>query len=1052
MNKKWIIGLIAALVYSWGTPVQGQENKTSLEWIMDGLSARNIGPAGMSGRVTCITAHPNIPTTIYAGSASGGLWESTNNGQSWTPLFQNEKVASIGAIAIDPKHPDIIYVGTGEGNPRNSQTSGYGLYKSYDGGHTWECIGLEDTRTIHRIVINPENTDEVYVGATGSAWGDSPRGVFKTTDGGKTWENSLYLNPRAGAGDLVMDPNNPKKLIANMWEYRREPWFFTSGGKESGLFITYDGGEHWKRLGEEEGLPKGDLGRIGLAIAPSNSNVVYALIETEKKNGVYKSTNGGKNWFKVTESEQAGNRPFYYADLRVDPQNSDRVYSLWTYVTRSDDGGKNWKTITPYNRIHPDHHAMWIDPVNPAHIIEGNDGGMNISYDYGESWHFVENLPLAQFYHINVDDRLPYYVYGGMQDNGSWMGPAYSLTTDGIRNEEWNELFFGDGFDVVPIPGRNDAVYAQSQEGNVALVNTKTGYSELIKPVHPDGKKLRWHWNAPIALDPHEPQTNLYFGSQYLHKSTDNGKNWAIISPDLTSNNPEKQKQLESGGLTYDVTGAENHTCLLAIAPSALDKNVIWTGSDDGKVHVTMNGGESWTDLSGKLKGLPEGSWIPQIRASDYEKGTAWVVANDYRRNNWSAYLYKIEEFGKKVTRMVDDNDIFGPVLSVWQDPEVPNLIFVGGEYGLYVSVDGGSSYEKWSKNIPTVQIMDMAFQAREKDLVLGTFGRGAWVIDDIEPLRALAKDNELNDMRFFTPPTAYQWERKQSPGIRFAGMSTFRGDNRPFGARMTVYLPEVAEGNKKKLRVDYQDEGGDTIYTQFIKVKEAGLLNWRWAMWEKGTYYPEFKVRKEQKEQSDRRGAPVLPGTYLVTVNWDGQTATQPLSVEYDYRMSEWVSESDLVSRREAFKAIEGIEADLDLAVQSLAQAHENIERLESLLGREPYASDSALVDTVKVTAKALEAARHHVFGQKETKGYFEQPEVWSNQWGSSLWQLLSSSRAWSSNERALFDQLSARTEEATQTVLKFLSEDYVGLLEFLEEHPVDVMLPTKIEDEIRK
>ncbi|MDC3400128.1 hypothetical protein OAW78_02255, partial [Schleiferiaceae bacterium] len=723
-----------------------------------------------------------------------------------------------------------------------------------------------------------------------------------------------------------------------------------------------------------------------------------------------------------------------------------------TYVTRSDDGGKNWKTITPYNRIHPDHHAMWIDPANPAHIIEGNDGGMNISYDYGESWHFVENLPLAQFYHINVDDQLPYNVYGGMQDNGSWMGPAYSLTTDGIRNEEWNELFFGDGFDVVPIPGRTDAVYAQSQEGNVGLVNTETGYSALIKPVHPDGERLRWHWNAPIALDPHKPETNLYFGSQYVHKSTDNGKNWTIISPDLTTNDPEKQKQLESGGLTYDVTGAENHTCILAIAPSPLDEKVIWAGSDDGKLHVTVDGGANWMDISNKLKGLPEGSWIPQIRASDYTKGTAWVVVNDYRRNNWSAYLYKVEDFGKKVTRVVDDSDVFGPVLSVWQDPVEPNLIFVGGEYGLYVSIDAGNSFTKWMKNVPTVQVMDMAFQTREKDLVLGTFGRGAWVIDDIEPLRVLAAGEGLKSLAFFEPPTAYQWERKQSPGVRFAGMSTFRGENRPFGARMTAYLPEVADDNKKKIRVDYQDESGDTIYTQYIKVKESGLQNWRWAMWEKGTEYPRFKVRKQEKEQSDRRGAPVLPGQYTVTINWDGQSATQLLNVEYDYRMNSWVSNEDLVSRRDAFKAIEGIEADLDLAVQSLAQANENIERLQSLLKRAPYASDSTLVDTVKATAKALEAARHHVFGKKETKGYFEQPEVWSNQWGSSLWQLLSSASAWESNEQALFDQLAKRTEEATETVMTFLVEDYNSLLEYLDDHPVDVMVPTKIEEEIRK
>ena len=1052
MRNSRIKVLITAVFLSCVFGIQAQEQTTPLEQVMEGLTVRNIGPAGMSGRVTCIAAHPHIATTLYAGSASGGLWMSENNGQNWSPLFQNEKVASIGAIAIDPNYPDIIYVGTGEGNPRNSQTSGYGLYKSYDGGQNWECIGLEQTRTIHRILINPENTDEIYVGATGSAWGDSPRGVFKTTDGGKNWTNTLYINDRTGAGDLVMDPNNPKKLIANMWEYRREPWFFTSGGPSGGLFITYDGGENWKQLGEDEGLPKGDLGRMGLGIAPSNSNIVYALIETSKKNGVYKSKDGGMNWFKVTESEQAGNRPFYYADLRVDPQNPDRLYSLWTYVTRSDDGGKNWKTITPYNRIHPDHHAMWIDPANPAHIIEGNDGGMNISYDYGESWHFVENLPLAQFYHINVDEQLPYNVYGGMQDNGSWMGPSYSLTTDGIRNEEWSELFFGDGFDVVPVPGRTDAVYAQSQEGNVGLVNTETGYSELIKPVHPDGERLRWHWNAPIALDPHKPETNLYFGSQYVHKSTDNGKNWTIISPDLTTNDPEKQKQLESGGLTYDVTGAENHTCILAIAPSPLDEKVIWTGSDDGKLHVTVDGGANWTDLSGKLKGMPEGAWIPQIRASKYEKGTAWVVVNDYRRNNWSAYLYKVEDFGKKVTRVVDDSDVFGPVLSVWQDPVEPNLIFVGGEYGLYASVDGGSTYQKWTKNVPTVQVMDLAFQTREKDLVLGTFGRGAWVIDDIEPLRELASGVNFASPHFFKPPAAFQWERKQSPGVRFAGSTTFRGDNRRFGARMTAYLPEVEDDNKKKLRVDYQNESGDTIYTQFITVKASGLQNWRWAMWEKGTHYPEFKVRKEEKEKSDRRGAPVLPGIYTVTMNWDGMALSQPLNVSHDPRMSSWVSTEDLAARRAAFKSIEGIEVGLDLAVQSLAQANENIERLQSLLKREPYASDSALVDTVKVTAKALEAVRHHVFGKKETKGYFEQPEVWSNQWGSSLWQLLSSASAWESNEQALFDQLAKRTEKATETVLTFLIEDYNRLLEYLEEHPVDVMVPTKIEEEIRK
>ena len=1043
-KRHWIVrGVFTAILLVGTAQLWSQEKpETPLEYVMEELTPRNIGPAGMSGRITCIAVHPNIPTTIFAGAASGGLWRSKNNGQTWEPIFENEAVASVGAIAIDPKHPDIIFLGTGEGNPRNSQTSGYGLYKSYDGGDHWELLGLENTRTIHRIIINPENTDEVYVGATGVAWGEGPRGVFKTTDGGKNWTKSLFINEKTGAGDLVMDPNNPKKLIAAMWEYRRWPWFFQSGGSSSGLYITYDGGEHWKKLTDEEGLPKGDLGRIGLAIAPSNSDVVYALVETGEKNGLYRSNNGGSNWFKVTENEQSGNRPFYYADLRVDPKNEDRIYSLWTYVTRSDDGGKTWKTITPYSKVHPDHHAMWIDPMSPAHLIEGNDGGMNISYDYGETWYFVENLPLAQFYHINVDDQIPYNVYGGMQDNGSWKGPAYSLTVDGIRNEEWSELFFGDGFDVVPIPGRTDAAYAQSQEGNVALVNMETGYNELIKPVHPEGKKLRFHWNAPIALDPSNPEEGLYFGSQYVHKSADNGKNWTIISPDLTTNDPEKQKQLESGGLTHDVTGAENHTCILTIAPSPLDDQVVWTGSDDGKLFVTNTAGEKWIDLSSKLKGLPQGAWIPQIRASDYDAGSAWVVVNDYRRNHWSAYLYKIEDYGKKVTRVVDDSDIFGPVLSVLQDPVQPNLIFVGAEYGLYLSIDGGANFQKWAKNMPTVQVRDMAFQAREKDLVLGTFGRGAWVFDDIEPLRALASSPSFDEPLFFEPPMAYQWERKQSPGVRFAASATFRGENRPFGARMTAYLPEVDKDNKEKMRVDYQNDSGDTIYTQYVKVSQ-GLNHWRWSMSEKGTRYPQFKVREVKEQQSDVRGVQALPGSYSVTMNWNSTTVTQELTVKQDFRMESWVTTEDLASRKRANKDIESIKAVLDSAVQDLAQAHNNIERLQKLLKNDVFKADSTLHDTVKVTAKALEKVRLGIFGEKEVKGYFEQPETWSNQWGSSLWQLLGSQRAWGSNELALYDQIEQRTAQAVDSVNKFLEKDYHALLDYLKDHPVDVMVP---------
>ena len=469
---------------------------------------------------------------------------------------------------------------------------------------------------------------------------------------------------------------------------------------------------------------------------------------------------------------------------------------------------------------------------------------------------------------------------------------------------------------------------------------------------------------------------------------------------------------------------------------------MIWSGSDDGKLYVTIDGGAQWMDLSKKLKGLPEGSWIPQIRASDYEEGTAWIVANDYRRNNWSAYLYKVEDFGKKVTRIVDDSDVFGPVLSVLQDPVEPNLLWVGGEYGLYVSLNQGNSFQKWEENMPTVQVMDLAFQKREKDLVLGTFGRGAWVLDDIEPLRELAASTDFEELTFFTPPVAYQWERKQSPGVRFAASATFRGENRSFGARFKAFVPQVAEDNKKKMRVDYQDSNGDTIYTQFVRVKE-GLNSWRWAMWQSGERYPEFKIRKEKKDQSDPRGASVLPGTYKVTISFSDKITSQEVEVREDPRMKEWVSMEDLVSRQEAYKGIQSIQSELDEAVQKLARANQNIESLQKVLKTASYKNDSILADTVKATAKALEEVRHGIFGKKETKGYFEQPETWSNQWGASLWQLASSKRAWESNEQNLFNHLKNRTEEATKSVNNFLDKDYKALMDYLESNPVNYLIP---------
>ncbi|RMG19063.1 MAG: hypothetical protein D6730_22180, partial [Bacteroidetes bacterium] len=623
--------------------------------LFNNIQARNIGPAGMSGRVTAIDVVLQEPNTMYVGAAAGGVWRSENGGQSWTPIFEHERTASIGAIAIYQKNPNIIYVGTGEGNPRNSQNSGWGMYKTIDGGRSWQQLGLELTRQIHRVIVHPENPEVVWAGASGASWADSEhRGIYKSTDGGKSWRKQLYVNARTGCSDLVMDPSNPNKLIAGMWEHHRDAWYFQSGGAGSGIYLSYDGGESWKKLGPENGLPKGNLGRIGLSFAPSQPEVVYAYIESQD-NGIFRSDDGGENWKRVSKPKdpQIGGRPFYYADIYVDTHNENRVYSIATEVTVSEDGGKSWSTFVPGNKVHTDHHAWWSHPHDPDFILLGHDGGLSITRDRGKKWDFVEHLPLGQFYHVRVDMEMPYNVYGGLQDNGSWVGPSQSWFKGGIRNMYWQRLSVGDGFDVVPDPLDSRYGYAMGQAGNLVRYHRPSGQLLSIKPVHPEGEYLRFNWNAGIAINPHNKKT-VYYGSQYLHKSDDYGQSWQIISPDLTTNDPAKQKALESGGLTFDVTGAENHTTIIAIAPSPVDENVIWVGTDDGQLQLTRDGGKSWTNVGGKIKGVPENTWIPHIKASNFEAGEAFVVFDDHRRNNWTPYLYRTRNFGKSWERIVE--------------------------------------------------------------------------------------------------------------------------------------------------------------------------------------------------------------------------------------------------------------------------------------------------------------------------------------------------------------------------------------------------------------
>lgn len=1014
------------------------------EKVLEDLSFRNIGPAGMSGRVTSIDVDPTNSDMIYAGTASGGVWRSENAGQSWNSIWDNQPTSGIGVVKLDPNNSDIIWVGTGEGNPRNSQSSGGGLFKSIDGGKSFELLGLEKTKHIHKIVIDPRNSDIVYIAAFGVAWGDTKeRGVYKTIDGGKTWKKILYNNERTGAADLIIDPSNPNKLFCAMWEYRRWPWFFKSGGKGSGLYVTLDGGENWKKISEEDGLPKGELGRIGLAIAKSNSKVVYALVENKEKNGLYKSIDGGFKWEMVSEDEKIGNRPFYYSDLHVDPFNENTIYSLWTLVTRSDDGGKSWRVITPYSKVHPDHHALWMDPKKPGHLIEGNDGGINITWDGGSSWRFIENLPIAQFYHISVDNQKPYNVYGGMQDNGSWKGPAYSWKGTGIGNSEWQELYFGDGFDVVPHPSDPRIVYAMAQEGYLGRIDTRTGGAELIKPVHPEGDALRWHWNSAIAQDPFNEDA-IFYGSQYVHYSKDQGRNWSILSPDLTTNNPEKQKSLESGGLTFDVTGAENHTCIISIAPSPIKSGLIWVGTDDGNIQLSKDFGDSWTNFSSNIKGFPEGAWVAQIQASKHNEGEAFIVVNNYRQNDWKPYLYHTNNYGKSWKNIVGKSSVKGHSLSVIQDPTLPNLLYLGTETGLYISGDYGSNWQKW-KGLPTMPVQDMAIQERESDLILGTFGRAAWVLDDLRSLRAIVSEkNKGRALTAFKSPEAVHAEYMVSDGIRFQGDASFKGDNRRRGARMRIYLDSIPEETKDPLKIDIYDSSGILIrhIERKLKNENSGLYSFVWDMCEKGVRGPRFGKTKADRKKSDPSGSSVKPGIYKVVFSFKDHSDSTLVSVIDDPRINmdlqEW--EAQLTFQR----SLHAPTKELATAVERLYDVKESLDAFEKLL-KLRTANDSNLfkpiLSEIKAFKKKIEEERLALFGKENVKGYFEQPKTWAHingKFGSYLWQMRGKP---TTNLLAIHNLWLEKTTEATIRVQEMLNNDWLALSEqFKTELPVQI------------
>ncbi len=1024
-----IIFLLSSLFILNGIKSQ----KATLD-LFKNLKARSIGPAGMSGRVTTIDAVNSNPNIIYVGAASGGVWKTENGGTTWAPVFDDQQILNIGSITIQQSNPAVVWVGTGEGNPRNSINLGKGIYKSIDGGKTWKLMGLEKTVCIHRIIVDPVNPDVVYAGAIGNPYAEHPeRGVFKTTDGGLTWNKVLYTNDTSGVADMVMDPSNPNKLLVAMWQHRRTPWSFNSGGKGSGLFMTLDAGKTWKKLGKEDGIPEGDLGRIGLAYSQSEPSRVYAMIEATK-NGFYKSDDGGFKWQLVnSDPAYVTTRSFYFQDIRVDPKNENRVYSLYQPIAMTEDGGKTFSVIVPNDKIHADHHAMWINPNDPSFIIEGGDGGLAYSRDRGKTWRFEEQLPFGQFYHINVDNQMPYHVMGGLQDNGSWWGPAYQNVIGPIQNMSWQDLSGGDGFDAAPDPEDNNWVYSMSQEGNLGKYNVATGERARIQPPAPDlPTRVRFNWNAALALDPLDPKT-VYYGSQFIHRSTNKGLTWEVISPDLTTNNKEQQRQDENGGLSIDITGAENYNTVLTIAPSPKQKGVIWAGTDDGNVQLTQDGGKTWTSFRGKIPGLPLGAWIPQVRASNYNAGEAFVVANDYRRGDFKSYVFRTKDFGKTWTRLLDGNNIKGYALCILQDPAEPNLIFAGTEHGLWVSFDNGSSFEQFKNDYPSVATYDLAIQEREADLAIATFGRSLYILDDIRPLRkiaALRGQQPAKQLTAFEAPTAYMMNYKNAPGYNSSPWGMFEGRNRTRGAFYSFFVKPslktdssknpktttlvVDSSQRKTPREGKEDIGvmpvdstrgrlavraqGDTVTVRIYNENNELIRTLRTradtgfnrAAWQ-------FEMRGIRRiidpnlaggggaggggggrfgrfggggRGAEPAGENVFPGTYKMVLTLNGVSDSTTVVVKGDPNVP--VSREMYDARMKLIRRLEKGSTRLLAVIDQLTEAEETVKRVDATLTALDPRQSGALRRLNTAMTDSIKNIRDYIFGKKQDKqGY---------------------------------------------------------------------------------
>jgi photosystem II stability/assembly factor-like uncharacterized protein len=928
-----VLCALAVALLARGGPLSGQSKAAELTAeTLNGLRSRSIGPAVTGGRIHSVEALASDPSTIYLGSAAGGLWKTTNKGTTWTPLFQDQAVSTFGDVTVAPSNPDVVWVGTGEQNNRQSTSWGNGVYRSIDGGRTWAHLGLDETRHIGNIQVHPQNPDIAYVAALGNLWAESTdRGVFKTSDGGNTWQKSLFVDTMTGVVDLAMDPSDPNILYAAAYQRLRQAWGFNGGGPGSGIYKTTDGGENWRLLDQTNGIPVGDKGRIGIAMSASNPRVLNATIQTPDREteGIYRSEDGGETWLRVNPLNP---RPMYYSHIYIDPLESRRVYVLGTSSYRSEDGGRTFTEIAvspTYDvGVHRDHHSLWIDPSDTRHLYLGSDGGFYESWDRGEAWIKIDNLTIAQYYAIGVDMRDPYFIYGGLQDNHSWMSPSATRNWAGILRDDWRQIGFSDGMYQQSDPTNHRYIYSNSPSGNLTRVDAESGDALAIRPIPPAGEPpYRFYWTTPSLISQHDPKV-VYFGGNRLFISRNRGASWDRTE-DL-SRRIDRDTLPIMGVLGSDIKmsrhdGVSGFGASVTIAESPLDPNILWIGFDDGNVQVSRDGGKTWTEVSGNVRGVPDGTYVSRLIASVAGAGVAYATFDARRSGDFAPYVFRTRDFGSTWEPIMGGLPS-GSATVIREHPKNPRLLFLGTEHALFVSTDAGASWVRFGAGLPTTLYRDLIIHPRDGDLIVGTHGRGIWIVDDLTPLVEWSPTIASAEAHLFTiqPATMFQFWKNES----YRGNTEFVGENPPFGTLISYHLGSAAPS----VRITMANHRGETVRTLDAPAS-AGLHRVAWDLRHEPP--PASKTEKEEEglpHPLSSRGPFVSPGTYSVTLEAGAVRLTKDVSVKPDPVMP-MLEQRDYEERERFLLEV--------LALQR--QAFEMTQRAEALKGQQESRATAA-------------------------------------------------------------------------------------------------------------